>query len=185
MLEFMMIVGRLKRVPRTGWVIRKVENVESVADHMYRMALMTFLVQQNDSLKRDRCMKIALVHDLAESLVGDIAPADGISKEEKHRREKEAMDKIISLVSEDVGKEIYALWEEYETQSSEEAKLVKDLDRFEMVLQAFEYEQLEKRPGQLQDFFESTKGKFQHSQVQSWVQELYEMRGKSSKDNGT
>lgn len=33
-------------------------------------------------------MKLALVHDLAESIVGDIAPADNISKAEKHRREK-------------------------------------------------------------------------------------------------
>lgn len=31
---------------------------------------------------------MALVHDLAESIVGDIAPADNVSKEEKHRREK-------------------------------------------------------------------------------------------------
>lgn len=35
-----------------------------------------------------RCMKLALVHDLAECIVGDIAPADNISKAEKHRREK-------------------------------------------------------------------------------------------------
>lgn len=33
-------------------------------------------------------MKLALVHDLAECIVGDIAPADNISKAEKHRREK-------------------------------------------------------------------------------------------------
>jgi putative hydrolase of HD superfamily len=33
-------------------------------------------------------MKIALVHDMAESIVGDIAPMDKVSKEEKHRREK-------------------------------------------------------------------------------------------------
>ena len=33
-------------------------------------------------------MKIALVHDMAESIVGDIAPMDNVSKEEKHRREK-------------------------------------------------------------------------------------------------
>ncbi len=30
---------------------------------------------------------MALVHDLAECLVGDITPYCGVSKEEKHRRE--------------------------------------------------------------------------------------------------
>ena len=34
-----------------------------------------------------RCIKMALVHDLAECIVGDIAPSDGVSKEDKHRRE--------------------------------------------------------------------------------------------------
>ena len=31
---------------------------------------------------------MSLVHDLAESIVGDITPVDGISKEEKHQMEK-------------------------------------------------------------------------------------------------
>ena len=37
---------------------------------------------------RDKTIKIALVHDLAEALVGDITPHDGISKEEKHKLEE-------------------------------------------------------------------------------------------------
>jgi 5'-deoxynucleotidase YfbR-like HD superfamily hydrolase len=37
---------------------------------------------------------MAVVHDLAEAIVGDITPHDGISKEEKHRREKEAIEKM-------------------------------------------------------------------------------------------
>lgn len=36
--------------------------------------------------------------------------------------------------------EIKALWMEYETAESEEALFVKDVDKFEMILQAFEYE---------------------------------------------
>lgn len=35
-----------------------------------------------------RCIKLALVHDMAECIVGDIAPADNVSKAEKHRREE-------------------------------------------------------------------------------------------------
>ena len=34
-----------------------------------------------------RCIKMSLVHDLAESLVGDITPLDGVSKEDKYRME--------------------------------------------------------------------------------------------------
>lgn len=49
-------------------------------------------------------------------------------------------------------------FQEYENQSTAEAKFVKQLDQCEMILQAFEYEELEKTPGRLQDFFDSTAG---------------------------
>lgn len=48
--------------------------------------------------------------------------------------------------------------QEYETQSSPEARLVKQFDLAEMILQAHEYEQLEGSPGRLQEFFDSTNG---------------------------
>ena len=48
--------------------------------------------------------------------------------------------------------------QEYELQESAESKFVKDLDRLDMVIQAYEYEQQEQRPGFLQEFFDSTEG---------------------------
>lgn len=48
--------------------------------------------------------------------------------------------------------------QEYETQSSPEARLVKEFDLLEMILQAYEYEELEGTPGRLQEFFDSTNG---------------------------
>ncbi|KAI5090780.1 HD domain-containing protein 2 [Silurus meridionalis] len=177
MLQFMKLVGQLKRVPRTGWVYRNVKQPESVSDHMYRMAMMA-LTLQDPSVNRERCMKLALVHDLAECIVGDIAPADNISKAEKHRREKEAMVHITGLLDEDLRKEMYRLWEEYETQSSPEARVVKELDQLEMILQAHEYEELEGNPGRLQEFFNSTEGRFHHPEVLALVKSLNEERAR-------
>ncbi|XP_030665494.1 HD domain-containing protein 2 isoform X1 [Nomascus leucogenys] len=158
LLQFLRLVGQLKRVPRTGWVYRNVQRPESVSDHMYRMAVMAMVIK-DDRLNKDRCVRLALVHDMAECIVGDIAPADNIPKEEKHRREEEAMKQITQLLPEDLRKELYELWEEYETQSSAEAKFVKQLDQCEMILQASEYEDLEHKPGRLQDFYDSTAGR--------------------------
>uniref|UniRef100_A0A8C3BFT9 5'-deoxynucleotidase HDDC2 n=1 Tax=Cairina moschata TaxID=8855 RepID=A0A8C3BFT9_CAIMO len=155
LLAFLRLLGQLKRVPRTGWVYRNVAKPESVSDHMYRMAVMA-LVSEDKNLNKDRCIRLALVHDMAECIVGDIAPADNISKEEKHRREEAAMKRLTQLLSEDLKKEIYELWEEYENQCTAEAKFVKQLDQCEMILQAFEYEELENTPGRLQDFYDST-----------------------------
>lgn len=35
-----------------------------------------------------RCIKLSLVHDMAESIVGDLTPADRIDKSEKRLREE-------------------------------------------------------------------------------------------------
>lgn len=181
LLEFMLLVGKLKRVKRTGWIMREIPDAESVADHMYRMGILALLLDSGDgmqSLDKDKCVKMSLVHDLAECIVGDITPHCGISNEEKHRREKEAMMHLISLLDKNIGNEIIALWEEYEKQLTPESKVVKDLDRFDMILQAYEYENLLKQPSSLDEFFKCTKGKFQNPQVVKWTEELYEMRNK-------
>ncbi|TRY88923.1 hypothetical protein DNTS_008496 [Danionella cerebrum] len=175
MLQFLKLVGQLKRIPRTGWVYRDIKQPESVSDHMYRMSMMAFTIQDT-TINKERCMKLALVHDLAECIVGDIAPADNVSKSEKHRREKEAMVHITGLLDNCLQKEIYNLWEEYENQSSREAKLVKELDQLEMIIQAHEYEEIEGKPGRLQEFFTSTEGKFHHPDVLSVLKSLNEER---------
>ena len=49
------------------------------------------------------------------------------------------------------------LMQEYEDQNSSDAKFVKDLDKFDMILQAHEYE-TDQSHLNLQEFFDSTKG---------------------------
>ena len=134
-LKFLLYVGQAKRTFRTGWVLHGVERVESVADHMYRMAMMALLLPTVSEESKNRCMKLALVHDLAESVVGDLTEVDGIAKDEKHRRESEAMLHLTSLLPVDVGRDIFALFNEYSEQKTDEAHLVKDLDVFDMLLQ--------------------------------------------------
>ncbi|KAK2856368.1 hypothetical protein Q5P01_005103 [Channa striata] len=176
MLKFMKLIGQLKRVPRTGWVYRNVKQPESVSDHMYRMAMMSLTIT-DPTVDKDRCIKLSLVHDMAECIVGDIAPSDNISKAEKHRREEEAMRHLAGLLPDGLKQEIYGLWEEYETQSSPEARLVKQFDLLEMILQAHEYEEMEGTPGRLQEFFDSTSGRFHHPGVLQLVSSLNEERG--------
>uniref|UniRef100_A0A3B3CIH5 5'-deoxynucleotidase HDDC2 n=1 Tax=Oryzias melastigma TaxID=30732 RepID=A0A3B3CIH5_ORYME len=160
-------MDKKKRVPRTGWVYNKVKEPESVSDHMYRMAVMSLTIT-DPTVDKDRCIKLALVHDMAESIVGDIAPSDNVSKEEKHRREK---------VSKTQKGNLFFMGGEYEFQSSSEARLVKQFDLLEMILQAHEYEELEGTPGRLQEFFDSTAGRFQHQDVLQLISSLDEERG--------
>lgn len=61
-------------------------------------SLMTFLLNGSEGLDRIKCMEMALVHDLAESLVGDITPYCGVSKKDKEILEMEAIHKICGLI---------------------------------------------------------------------------------------
>ncbi|KAK8721012.1 hypothetical protein OTU49_012977 [Cherax quadricarinatus] len=181
-LEFLKEMGRLKHMKRTGWVLRNVSDPETISGHMYRMAVMSFLLDDDDNVNRDRVMKISLVHDMAESVVGDLTPHCGVSDEDKHKKEVAAMEHFITLVGEKAGNEMYNLFLEYEEQKTPEAKLVKDLDKFDMILQAFEYETSQDRAGSLDEFFKSTEGVFTHPKVKKWVEELYVQRNRVLND---
>lgn len=58
----------------------------------------------------DRVMRISLVHDMAESIVGDLTPHCGVSNEEKHEREVAAMEHFSKLVGEKAGNEMFNLF---------------------------------------------------------------------------
>lgn len=84
---------------------------------------------------------MCLVHDLAESIVGDITPHDNIPKEQKSALEKQAFEKLRLFIKENCNSDRFnQLIEEYTSHSSAEAKYVKNLDLFDMYLQAYEYE---------------------------------------------
>jgi len=125
---------------RAGWVLSGIPAPESVSDHMYRMAMAAFALPPAVSA---HAIKLALVHDLAEALVGDITPHDGVSGDEKERRERAAMATVRDEVLQGegaLGKHLVDLWEEYEAGETEAARLVKDVDKYEMIVQAYEYE---------------------------------------------
>jgi putative hydrolase of HD superfamily len=138
-LRFLRLAGRLKETARAGWGLRGVGDPESVADHSFRVGLLALVLSggSDPPLDRERCVAMALVHDLAESVVGDITPYDGVSADEKHRREREAMERLAAMLGD---AELLRLWEEYQAAATPEARFVKDLDKLETVLQAAEYE---------------------------------------------
>lgn len=126
---------------------------------------------------------MALVHDLAEAQVGDIAPREGISKAEKHRLESEAMHNFVHdmLHNSPAAQRIESLWREYEDGQSPEAKFVKDLDRFELASQASEYER-NHGAKDLQPFYDGSIPKIRHPQVQQWGQDLMAEREELHKE---
>lgn len=177
-LAFMNIVQQLKLQKRTGWLDYNVKDCESIADHMYRMATLSLLIT-NPKVNRDKCMRIALVHDMAESIVGDITPVNGMGKEEKHRREWETIkyitNDIVKPINPLAAQELLDDWLAYENIESLEARYVKDIDKYELYVQCFEYEQQFNGKVNFQEFFHSVSS-IKTDEVKKWVQDLIALR---------
>ncbi|KAI0046527.1 HD domain-containing protein [Auriscalpium vulgare] len=183
-LAFFHILEKLKTQKRTGWVDNNIPNPESISDHMYRMAVLA-MCTSDAHLDIAKCVMLAVVHDLAEAHVGDIAPREGIPKAEKRRLEAEAMRNFVHEMLHDspAAKRIQALWQEYEDQATDEARFVKDLDRFEMASQALEYER-EHDTLTLQPFFDSSIPHVRHPEVREWGADLLREREEMQRQDG-
>ena len=130
----------LKNLYRQGWLTHIIgldaENrVESVADHSWSVTIlcMSIIQKYHIDLDLEKCMKIAIVHELGEIYAGDFIP-NQVSKEEKHILEEKAVDSLLNEASFD--NNFKELWLEYENQLSEEAVFVKQVDKLEPMLQA-------------------------------------------------
>uniref|UniRef100_A0A915ECV1 5'-deoxynucleotidase HDDC2 n=1 Tax=Ditylenchus dipsaci TaxID=166011 RepID=A0A915ECV1_9BILA len=173
--ELLNILDNLKHLKRTGWVHFNVPEPETVASHMYRMAVLAMSLEQKlPHVNATRCVKMALVHDIAEAIVGDLTPRCGVSEESKFSLEEKALLQIASYVPALTGQEWIALWREYEAATTDEAIVVKQLDKLDMIAQAFTYEQ--KHGIDLSEFFTSTVNIFKTEPFISWDKQIRDKR---------
>ncbi|MFH1714202.1 MAG: HD domain-containing protein [Candidatus Nealsonbacteria bacterium] len=163
-LDFLINVGKLKKMERRGWVLRGIKNPETIAAHTFRMTLMAWVLCCKKKLSLNKILKMSLIHDLCEVCAGDTTPYDHmlpkdkkkwkplfknwrrLSKKEKerlfknkHKKEKAGLNKLISGLPASLKGEIKDLWDDYEEGLSAEGRFVRQLDRIENLLQALEY----------------------------------------------
>jgi putative hydrolase of HD superfamily len=135
--KFLEITGILKRIPRTGWIEVGVYQPESVADHSFRTALLCMLYADMEDLDPLKLLRMALIHDLPEAIIGDLIPSQKTT--ETKENEKKAINQILSLLPKPQMENYLAIWNEYDEGKTREAKAVHQLEKIEMALQAKEY----------------------------------------------
>jgi len=134
--QFFQRVLELKNVPRQGWKEKlEIDNPESVADHSYSTSVMSMVLSDLDGLDTEKIIKMALLHDLSESIIGDITP-DKMLKNEKIKKENFAMKQILKNLPNKIAAQYFEIWCEYQKNSSQEAELLHDVDKLEMAFQA-------------------------------------------------
>ena len=146
----------LKREPRKGWQKKVDKRVESVADHSFGVALLALYEGERRGLDLEKIIKLALIHDLEEAIIGDLTPSDeaklGAGRVERGRYK--AIRKLLSKLPAKSRPAYLRLWIDLRERRSKEARLVHQLDKMEMAFQAKEYGKL---TGQrkMRDFYES------------------------------
>ena len=156
-LDFFKTAANLKKISRQGWIDKlSIDNPESVADHTYSMAIICMAISDLENLNSEKMIKMTLLHDLAESKIGDYTP-DQINKKEKTTLEDEAFYEIIKNLPDAIKSEYLEIWQEYQKNYSAEAKLVHQIDKLEMALQSKIYEKDGYSKEKLESFLESAK----------------------------
>lgn len=134
-LEVLHWSENLKNITRHSWLSSGRQ--ESVAEHSWRLGFMALLLAPyyERSLDLTRCLKLALVHDLAEAETGDIPAFYVHDKQQKLALEEAAIRKIANLLNDTTGQELVELWHEYNQCQTDEAKFIKALDKLEVFIQ--------------------------------------------------
>ncbi len=119
-----------------------------MADHAYRvthlvMVLADALAERGTALDSAKALRMAQVHEIGESIIGDIPQsADSpISADLKQKAEAAAVERLTAPLG-SIGAGYRRLWEEFEESRTIEARLVRAADKLEMLIQAREYEQV-------------------------------------------
>lgn len=135
-LKFLIEIDKMKSILRQTLLIDKSRR-ENDAEHSWHFAVMAMILHEhanNDSIDLNRVIRIALVHDLVEVYAGDTFAYDENESKTKALREKDAADRLFSLLPGDQGTEIRALWEEFEAMETPEALYANAIDRFHPLL---------------------------------------------------
>jgi len=139
--KFLYEVGQLKRVRRSGWWIAGVENPESVAEHSFRTAAIAYLLAKLEGADVGRVALMALFHDMGEARTNDLHRIvrryvnwenvdQQVVKDQSKRLPAHISEEMISLLS------------EFEETISLEARIARDADLLECLIQAREYQAL-------------------------------------------
>ncbi|UCC59092.1 MAG: HD domain-containing protein [Candidatus Bathyarchaeum sp.] len=154
-IKFLEITGMLKRTPRAGWVEVGIYQPESVADHTFRTAILCMLYADMEGLNPLKLLRMALIHDLPEAVIGDLTPSEKTA--ETKEKEYTTINQILNLLPTRQREKYIAVWNEYQEGKTREAQAVRQLEKIEMALQAKEYEKAGSASKSLERFIKSAE----------------------------
>ena len=145
-MRFYLLATQLKYKIRSGWNethwnVSK-ERLESVAEHIYGTCILALSIDSEfeTHLDIDKVIKMLVLHELGEVVIGDITPFDNISPEEKMKNEHEAIKKVLGdLIKKE---EYFALLMEFDERKTRESIFAYHCDKLDADIQAKVYQDM-------------------------------------------
>jgi putative hydrolase of HD superfamily len=157
MLELLRKLNELKRTPRVGWASCSIPLplFEDVAQHTFEVASLSLLLSRELELNELKVLKMAIVHDWPEALVGDISYSATayLGKETKNKAEEKALQNLLGD-----RKELLEVWKEFKENRTLESRLVHFCDYFAILIQALYYFEGGNRSPGLKELCNNVKG---------------------------
>ncbi len=163
LLNFFVEVGKLKGKKRKGMMFYGIKDPETSAEHSFRMTIVAWFLGIIKNLNIEKIIKISLIHDLCEVYAGDITPYDGLLPKDKKERydfvrkwphllesekkkryfqklekEKKSLERLVESLPPKIKKEILDLWWDYEMGKTREGRFVRQADKTENLIEAFD-----------------------------------------------
>lgn len=135
-MAFFVMAEKLKTTMRHSWTSNN-KRQESSAEHTWMMCLIAMNIFDQLEVKVDqlRVLKILIIHDLAEALIGDIPAFDIEGRKNKKEKEINAMEQLTKKLPKETKNEILDLFEEFENKKTRESLVAQAIDKFESPLQ--------------------------------------------------
>lgn len=134
-IAFLVEIDRLKGVLRRTRLLDG-SRYENSAEHSWHFAVAVLVLSEyaREPVDLFRAVKMALVHDIVEIDAGDTFVFDEQARQTQHEREARAAERIFGLLPPDQAQEFHALWEEFITRQTPEARFAAALDSLVSVL---------------------------------------------------
>ncbi|MDP4009067.1 MAG: HD domain-containing protein [bacterium] len=162
-LAFLIEVGKLKRMPWKEWERVGVKYPDSIANHVFSHALMSWVFswEVGGILNRERIIKMCLAQRLCRTTLngGDVF-YDGplvnrqwirssteekqAKSEERYQQEEKVLKTIVATLDDSLQKEILSCKKEYAENKTSEARFVNQVYVLEVLLRAFQYKEEDK-----------------------------------------
>ena len=170
----------MKSIPRSGWISHSIslQDVESVADHTFTTSLLAMLLadleaERGVKIDAEKVLRMAILHDLAESLTFDISREylEYIGpKGEAMKREIEttAWEHIVKGMEQPtLAREYAAIQKHYVANETNETKIVHAADSIDILLQVVNYERRGYPHSLLSDLWDERVRKLKQADIPS------------------